>query len=107
MSELFEEVETIPKVKRVGAGRTKEEYDEMFNAIKNAPEGTNGKLKIPKDEVQNYYSALMTRLKDAGLQDSIKLFIRNAKRKTVTSSSGKKYQKLVEGDLYFSKQDVS
>lgn len=50
--------------------------------------------------MQNVFAGLNTRLKDSGLRN-ISLYIRNAKRKTVTSESGKKYQKLLEDDLYF------
>ena len=51
--------------------------------------------------MQNVFAGLNTRLEDSGLSN-ISLYIRNGKRKTVTSESGKKSQKLLESDLYFS-----
>lgn len=100
MSELFEEVEEIPKTEREGRG-TMNEYDEVFKAIKNTPVGTKGKLKIPRNQVQNYYSALIGRTKAEGLGNAINFRIRNAKREKIKSESGKEYQKLLEGDLFF------
>lgn len=93
MSEPIFFKEEIPKIKRI---REKQErYDKIYEGLINTDVGTTGRINIERKEVQKLYSGLLNRDKKARM---LELYIRNAKRERV---AGKKYSKLVEGDLYF------